>query len=96
MRVVLVRLYPEIMSEQQRRHYKREFDSELACYKRLCAELDETSDQMHQLSRELDALNTDCVKYQVVAQCANSLLIQTQGGGDAFAPTICFLVTGCS
>lgn len=64
--VVLVRLYPEIMSEQQRRHYKREFDSELTCYKRLCAELDQTSDRMHKLSRELDTLDEDCVKYQVL------------------------------
>lgn len=54
------------MSEQQRRHYKREFDSELTCYKRLCAELDQTSDQMHKLNRELDTLDDDCVKYQVL------------------------------
>lgn len=54
------------MSEQQRRHYKREFDSELTCYKRLCAELDQTSDHMHKLSRELDRLDEDCVKYQVL------------------------------
>uniref|UniRef100_A0A3Q0T3L1 Zgc:154006 n=1 Tax=Amphilophus citrinellus TaxID=61819 RepID=A0A3Q0T3L1_AMPCI len=61
----LYRLYPEITSDEQRRKYKKEFDSDLSCYKRLCSELDDISDQMHKLSRELDALDEDSTKYQV-------------------------------
>lgn len=59
------RLYPEIISDEQRRQYKKEFDSDLARYKSLCAEMDEISDQMHKLSRELDALDEGSMKYQV-------------------------------
>ncbi|KAG8014047.1 Occludin [Nibea albiflora] len=60
----LYRLYPEIISDEQRRQYKKEFDSDLARYKSLCAEMDEISDQMHKLSRELDALDEGSMKYQ--------------------------------
>lgn len=42
-----------------------EFDSDLIHYKTLCAEMDELSDHIHQLSRELDGLDEDSVKYQV-------------------------------
>ncbi|XP_030608492.1 occludin-like [Archocentrus centrarchus] len=69
----LHRLYPEITSDEQRRKYKKEFDSDLSCYKRLCSELDDISDQMHKLSRELDALDEDSTKYQGVADEYNRL-----------------------
>lgn len=59
------RLYPEIISDEQRQEYKREFDSDLARYKRLCAEMDDISDQMHKLNRELDTLEEGSTKYQV-------------------------------
>lgn len=59
------RLYPEIISDEQRRRYKTEFDSDLIHYKNLCAEMDKLSDQIHQLSRELDCLDEDSIKYQV-------------------------------
>ncbi|KAI3375101.1 hypothetical protein L3Q82_021619 [Scortum barcoo] len=69
----LYRLYPEITSDEQRRQYKKEFDSDLARYKSLCAEMDDISDQMHKLSRELDALDEDSMKYQGVADEYNRL-----------------------
>ncbi|XP_047197973.1 uncharacterized protein LOC118118010 [Hippoglossus stenolepis] len=69
----LYRLYPEITSDEQRQQYKREFDSDLARYKRLCADMDNISDQMHKLSRELDALDESSVKYQGVAEEYNRL-----------------------
>ncbi|XP_054452731.1 uncharacterized protein LOC129089343 [Anoplopoma fimbria] len=69
----LYRLYPEITSDKQRRQYKKEFDSDLACYKSLCAEMDDISDQMHKLSRELDMLDKDSMKYQGVADEYNRL-----------------------
>lgn len=59
------RLYPEIISDEQRRQYKKEFDMDLARYKSLCAEMDDISDQMHKLSRELDMLDQGSIKYQV-------------------------------
>lgn len=59
------RQYPEIISDKQRRQYKKEFDSDLALYKSLCAEMDDISDQMHKLSRELDVLDEGSMKYQV-------------------------------
>ncbi|KAM4604637.1 occludin-like [Polymixia lowei] len=69
----LHRLYPEITSDQQRRQYKREFDSDLARYKSLCAEMDDISDQIHKLSRELDTLEEDSMKYQGVEDEYNRL-----------------------
>ncbi|XP_029971950.1 occludin-like [Salarias fasciatus] len=69
----LYRLYPEITSDEQRRKYRKEFDSDLSRYKSLCAEMDEISDQMHKLSRELDALDEDSTKYQGVAEEYNRL-----------------------
>ncbi|XP_059200039.1 uncharacterized protein LOC131979967 [Centropristis striata] len=69
----LYRLYPEIISDEQRRQYKKEFDSDLARYKSLCAEMDDISDQMHKLSRELDMLDEDSMKYQGVADEYNRL-----------------------
>lgn len=59
------RLYPEIISDEQRQQYKTEFVSDLTRYKTLCADMDELSDQIHQLSRELDCLDVDSIKYQV-------------------------------
>lgn len=59
------RLYPEIISDEQRQQYKTDFDSDLTRYKTLCADMEELSDQIHQLSRELDRLDVDSIKYQV-------------------------------
>ncbi|XP_053293066.1 uncharacterized protein LOC128453975 [Pleuronectes platessa] len=69
----LYRLYPEITSDEQRQQYKREFDSDLSRYKRLCADMDNVSDEMHKLSRELDALDESSMKYQGVAEEYNRL-----------------------
>uniref|UniRef100_A0A3Q3W857 Uncharacterized protein n=1 Tax=Mola mola TaxID=94237 RepID=A0A3Q3W857_MOLML len=66
-------LYPEIISDEQRRQYKMEFDCELARYKTLCAKMDQISDQMHKLSQELDALDKDSMKYQGVVDEYNRL-----------------------
>ncbi|KAG7227208.1 hypothetical protein INR49_014008 [Caranx melampygus] len=69
----LYRLYPEITSDKQRQQYKKEFDSDLAHYKSLCADMDDISDQMHKLSRELDMLDEGSMKYQGVAEEYNRL-----------------------
>ncbi|XP_034559252.1 occludin [Notolabrus celidotus] len=69
----LYRLYPEITSDEQRHQYKKEFESDLARYKSLCAQMDDISDQMHKLSRELDMLDDSSVKYQGVADEYNRL-----------------------
>uniref|UniRef100_A0A3Q1J1G4 Occludin n=1 Tax=Anabas testudineus TaxID=64144 RepID=A0A3Q1J1G4_ANATE len=69
----LYRLYPEITSDEQRQQYKKEFDSDLARYKSLCAEMDGISDQMHNLSRELDTLDEGSMKYESVAEKYNRL-----------------------
>ncbi|KAM8849645.1 occludin isoform 1-T3 [Spinachia spinachia] len=69
----LARLYPEITSDEQRQQYKTEFDFDLNSYKSLCAEMDDISDQIHKLSRELDMLDEDSVKYQGVADEYNRL-----------------------
>uniref|UniRef100_A0A3P9HJZ2 Zgc:154006 n=1 Tax=Oryzias latipes TaxID=8090 RepID=A0A3P9HJZ2_ORYLA len=61
----LYRLYPAITSDEQRRKYKEEFDSDLAHYKRLCSTMDDIGDRMHKLSRELDLLDEESIKYQV-------------------------------
>uniref|UniRef100_A0A3P9M848 Zgc:154006 n=1 Tax=Oryzias latipes TaxID=8090 RepID=A0A3P9M848_ORYLA len=58
-------LYPAITSDEQRRKYKEEFDSDLAHYKRLCSTMDDIGDRMHKLSRELDLLDEESIKYQV-------------------------------
>ncbi len=60
-----ISLYPEITSDTQRHEYKKEFDSDLRTYKVLCAEMDDISDQINKLSRELDALEEGSSKYQV-------------------------------
>lgn len=60
-----ISLYPEITSDTQRHEYKKEFDSDLRTYKELCAEMDDISDQINKLSRELDALEEGSSKYQV-------------------------------
>ncbi|XP_012729115.2 occludin [Fundulus heteroclitus] len=69
----LYRQYPAITTDEQRCRYKREFDSDLARYKSLCAEMDNISDQMHKLSRELDTLDEGSMKYQGVADEYNQL-----------------------
>uniref|UniRef100_A0A3B5LB67 Zgc:154006 n=1 Tax=Xiphophorus couchianus TaxID=32473 RepID=A0A3B5LB67_9TELE len=74
------RMYPAITTDEQRRQYKREFDSHLAHYKRLCSEMDHISDQVHKLSRELDTLDEGSVRYQV-----------TRERRKASAISICFI-----
>ncbi|KAM4727664.1 occludin-like [Anableps anableps] len=69
----LYRLYPAITTDEQRHRYKREFDSDLAHYKSLCSEMDDISDQMHKLSRELDTLEEGSMRYQGVADEYNRL-----------------------
>nr|XP_020500119.1 occludin-like [Labrus bergylta]XP_020500121.1 occludin-like [Labrus bergylta] len=69
----LYRLYPVITSDEQRRQYKKEFESDLSCYKSLCAQMDDISDQMHKLSRELDTVDDSSMKYQGVADEYNRL-----------------------
>ncbi|KAF3699166.1 Occludin [Channa argus] len=69
----LYKLYPQITSDEQRQQYKKEFDSDLAHYKSLCAEMDDISDQMHKLSQELDTLVAGSTKYQDVAEQYNQL-----------------------
>lgn len=87
------------MSEEQRHLCKREFDSELTCYKRLCAELDQTSDRMHKLSRELDTLGEDHVKYQVLLDVrtvfSSKLKSDVVHSPPQLRGPICFLITGC-
>ena len=58
-------VYPEITSDGQRQEYKREFDADLREYKHLCAEMDDISDQMNKLSRQLDTLDETSAQYQV-------------------------------
>ncbi|XP_035032054.1 occludin [Hippoglossus stenolepis] len=65
--------YPVITSDVQRHDYKREFDSDLKDYKRLCAEMDDINDQMNKLSRQLDTLDDTSAKYQVAAEEYNLL-----------------------
>ncbi|XP_058483724.1 uncharacterized protein LOC131458563 [Solea solea] len=69
----LYRMYPEITTDEQRQQYKREFDSDLTHYKSLCADMDNISDQIHKLSRELDTLDEGSMKYQGVAEEYNHL-----------------------
>ncbi|KAM6918371.1 occludin-like [Xenentodon cancila] len=69
----LYRTYPAITSDEQRRKYKKEFDCDLAHYKSVCSKMDQISDRMHQLSRELDALDEGTVKYQGVTDEYNRL-----------------------
>lgn len=57
--------YSEITTDEQRRQYKKQFDAALAVYKNLCAEMDDISDQMNKLSRELDTLHEESTKFQV-------------------------------
>lgn len=58
-------MYPEITSDAQRQEYKREFDTDLRRYKQLCTEMDDISDELNKLSRELDTLDEGTTKYQV-------------------------------
>ncbi|XP_028832056.1 occludin [Denticeps clupeoides] len=67
------RIYPEITSDSQRQEYKGDFSSSLAEYKRLCVEMDDISDQMNTLRRELDALEEGSAKFQAVADEYNHL-----------------------
>lgn len=66
-------------SDLQRRQYKREFDSDLARYKSLCEEMDDVTDQMHKLNRELDTLDEGSMKYQVRKTVAFNYKDQFQG-----------------
>ncbi|XP_034562969.1 occludin isoform X2 [Notolabrus celidotus] len=67
------RAYPTIRSDTERHEYKREFDSDLKEYKRLCAEMDDINDQLNKLSRQLDTLDDTSAKYQGVADEYNQL-----------------------
>ncbi|XP_063311519.1 occludin-like [Pelobates fuscus] len=66
-------LYPPITSDAQRQEYKREFDSDLRRYKRMCAEMDDINNQLQQLSKQLDGLAEGSVQYQGVAEEYNRL-----------------------
>lgn len=65
--------YSEITTDEQRRQYKEQFDTTLTVYKNLCAALDDISDQMNKLSRELDTLHEESTKFQAVAEEYNRL-----------------------
>lgn len=68
-------MYPEISSDAQRQQYRREFDMDLAEYKNLCAEMDDISDQMSKLSRELDTLEEGSTKFQVSSRAEHSQIV---------------------
>ncbi|XP_014347290.1 occludin-like [Latimeria chalumnae] len=68
-----MRLYPPITSDSVRQEYKREFDTDLKHYKKLCAEMDDVSDQMNQLNKQLDSLSVDSPQYQGIAEEYNRL-----------------------
>lgn len=65
--------YSEITTNEQRKQYKKQFDAALAVYKNLYAEMDDISDQINKLSRELDTLHEDSTKFQAVADEYNRL-----------------------
>ncbi|KAM8961148.1 occludin-like [Pelodytes ibericus] len=66
-------LYPPIDSDTQRQDYKREFDSDLRRYKRMCAEMDDVNNQLQQLGKQLDGLTEGTIQYQGVAEEYNRL-----------------------
>ncbi|KAM4810197.1 occludin-like [Rhinophrynus dorsalis] len=66
-------LYPPIDSDAQRQDYKREFDSDLRRYKRMCAEMDEVNNQLQKLNKQLDGLTEGTTQYQGVADEYNRL-----------------------
>lgn len=61
----LYSVYPPITSDIQRQEYKREFDSDLRKYKKMCAEMDNINNQLQQLSKQLDRLTDGTAQYQV-------------------------------
>ncbi|KTG31940.1 hypothetical protein cypCar_00021118 [Cyprinus carpio] len=65
--------YSEITTDEQRRQYKKQFDICLAEYKNIRVEMDDISDQMNELSRELDTLREESTKFQAVADEYNRL-----------------------
>lgn len=70
--------YSEITTDEQRRQYKKQFDVTFAVYKNLRAELDDISDQMNELSQELDTLHEESTKFQVchqIFQIKGSLMV---------------------
>ncbi|XP_038633826.1 occludin [Scyliorhinus canicula] len=66
-------LYPPITSDPIRQEYKQEFDTDHREYKQLCAEMDETNNQINFLSKRLDVLTEDDPNYQGVAEEYNRL-----------------------
>lgn len=66
-------LYPPITSDSQRLEYKREFDSDLKRYKKMCAEMDDINTQLQQLNKQLDGLSEGSTQYQGVADEYNRL-----------------------
>ncbi|XP_077580194.1 occludin-like [Stigmatopora nigra] len=65
--------YTEILSDEQRREYKQDFQSALTRYKSLCKEMDEICDHIRMLSQELDTLDKNSIKYQGVVDEYNRL-----------------------
>ncbi|KAM4709035.1 occludin-like isoform 1-T3 [Discoglossus pictus] len=66
-------LYPPIVSDDERQDYKREFDSDLRRYKKMCAEMDDINNQLQQLNKQLDGLTEGTTQYQGVAEEYNRL-----------------------
>ncbi|XP_073515706.1 occludin-like [Phyllobates terribilis] len=66
-------LYPPITSDYQRQDYKREFDSDLKRYKKMCTEMDNINTQLQQLNKQLDGLTEGTTQYQGVAEEYNRL-----------------------
>lgn len=66
-------LYPPITSDSQRLEYKREFDSDLKRYKKMCTEMDDINTQLQQLNKQLDGLSEGTTQYQGVAEEYNRL-----------------------
>ncbi|KAM9329675.1 occludin-like [Gastrophryne carolinensis] len=66
-------LYPPITSDGQRHEYKREFDSDLRRYKKMCSEMDDINNQLQQLNKQLDGLTEGSAQYQGVAEEYNRL-----------------------
>lgn len=71
----LCSLYPPITSDILRQEYKREFDSDLKKYKKMCAEMDDINTQLQQLNKQLDGLTEGTAQYQVLYKSAEHNLL---------------------
>ncbi|XP_069483633.1 occludin [Ambystoma mexicanum] len=65
--------YPPIASDQQRQHYKREFDTDLQEYKKLQIDLDEIAKTIIQLDKDLDQYPENSKEYKAAAAEFNRL-----------------------